>query len=500
MAVLLKRTGERTIQGEIKRYVITNGYYLFAFVFCCVLMITIVYYRYFNENRQQAALNAFYESVDEMDDYFYSYAISLSQPEYENCVRHSGQIKISFDAVKDLLKDTVYQRESRDIGHMLEQVYDNLETVRNRFEEPGIRTLAYRLYEENYEILEIIKRTYQNMYRRFLFLSGLRFKRLAAQIVLFFLLYFLFFFIEFVIWIRRADHLAGSLAAPIQKFTGHIRENGEKGYRCIVPIQEDAHTYEELKIWEHVYNEMISMILQHQQEQEEAYKNKMELQERTMENLRISKKLETLRYKTLQAQINPHFLFNTMNMMMQSAYLHQDMETAELLENTSDLLRYGLDYLNTAVTLQEELEALDHYLCIQEKRFGNRIKFVLELDESFHGIRIPNLILQPLVENSITHGLRSQTGQGIVRIQTKRDREKGQGILSVSDNGAGMSRERVAEVLEGIYEEEEHETAIGLHNVYQRLNIFFGGNVMLEIESAEKKGTEIRIKIPLEIG
>lgn len=499
MAVLLKRAKKHTIQGEIKRYVIKNGSYLFASVFCCVLIITLVFYRYFRDNQHQAGLNTFYTSLDEMDDYFYSYAISLSPEEYKICHNHTTQIKADFENVMNLFDDPVYLREGRDINEMLTVVCDNLKMIQNSSGDDGIRRLAYDVYLDSHEVLEFIKKSYQNLYARFLSLSGQRFHHLVVQVVLFFVIYLLFFGVEFVIWVKRADALAVSLAAPIQNFTEHIKETAEKGFGSVSPLPTDGYTYEELKIWEHVYNKMVAIILLQHQNREEYYKNKIELQQRTVENLRISKRIETLRYKTLQAQINPHFLFNTMNMMMQSAYMNQDMETATLLEYTSNLLRYGLDYLNHAVTLREEIEALDNYLCIQEKRFGDRIKFILDLDEPFHNVKIPNLILQPLVENCISHGLKSQITQGIIWIQTTGDREHHRGAICVRDNGIGMDKQRMETLTQAIYEEEEHETAIGLHNVYQRLHIFFKGSALLEVESEEGKGTAVTITIPWDI-
>ena len=172
------------------------------------------------------------------------------------------------------------------------------------------------------------------------------------------------------------------------------------------------------------------------------------------------------------------------------------VQTAELLQDTAYLLRYTLDMSDRCVTLFQEVEALEKYVGLQEQRFGSRIEFYFDLDESFHDVRVPNLILQPLVENAISHGLGMCTEGGKIRIRTFREKEKG--CLSVSDNGSGMDHETLEALIRSIRQKEVRGNQIGLHNVYHRLMIFFSDNASLTITSRKGEGTEVVIRIPLD--
>ncbi|MBR2256923.1 MAG: histidine kinase [Blautia sp.] len=214
------------------------------------------------------------------------------------------------------------------------------------------------------------------------------------------------------------------------------------------------------------------------------------------QDIQIREDLKQLQYQTMQSQMNPHFLFNTLNMIAQFANLHEDVQTAELLQDTAYLLRYTLDMSDRCVTLFQEVEALEKYVGLQEQRFGSRIEFYFDLDESFHDVRVPNLILQPLVENAISHGLGMCTEGGKIRIRTFREKEKG--CLSVSDNGSGMDHETLEALIRSIRQKEVRGNQIGLHNVYHRLMIFFSDNASLTITSRKGEGTEVVIRIPLD--
>ena len=134
------------------------------------------------------------------------------------------------------------------------------------------------------------------------------------------------------------------------------------------------------------------MVLRIQKQMEEIQENasaKERLKNQELENLRINNRLKSSELKALQMQINPHFLFNTLNMISQTAYMESAEDTAALLGTTARLLRYTLDNTDKAVTLAREIEILGNYVELQEKRFGERISFEFDLDESFHQMVIP---------------------------------------------------------------------------------------------------------------
>ena len=131
-----------------------------------------------------------------------------------------------------------------------------------------------------------------------------------------------------------------------------------------------------------------------------------QLLERENENLNMKNLLYQTELKSLQAQINPHFLFNTLNMIAKKAALSGDSETNLLMENISALLRYGLDKANKISTLKEELSCIENYFFIQQRRFEGRVSFVMDVPDYVPDISMPAMTLQPLVENSVIHGIK----------------------------------------------------------------------------------------------
>lgn len=216
------------------------------------------------------------------------------------------------------------------------------------------------------------------------------------------------------------------------------------------------------------------------------------------ENARIRQELEESRFKELQMQINPHFLFNTLNMIAEKAYLEQADETVELLETAARMFRYSLDFSGKTVKLSQELEELGDYVFMQEQRFGSRITFVFELDEVFHDMTVPAMILQPLVENAIVHGTGMRTEDARIRIRTRWSEEEGSGYVVVEDNGEGMDGETLRAVRKSMEEYGGESPKIGLGNVYLRLKMFFGGRAAMTVESRAGEGTRVTLRLPRE--
>lgn len=195
-------------------------------------------------------------------------------------------------------------------------------------------------------------------------------------------------------------------------------------------------------------------------------------------------------------QINPHFLFNTLGMISQSAYLANDRHTVSLCETTSDLLRYALDYSDKAVSIDMEMKHLDDYVYLLEQRFGDRICFRFDLDESFHQVKIPNLILQPILENAIVHGVGMYTEGGKIFIETEYLSDKNMGRISIIDNGEGMDEETLKKIDSQMRSLRTGTGKIGLSNVFFRLSIFFDRRADIVLSSVPHVRTEIAIFVP----
>ena len=219
----------------------------------------------------------------------------------------------------------------------------------------------------------------------------------------------------------------------------------------------------------------------------------------------LDKLLKELELRSLQNQINPHFLFNTLNTVSKMAYLEEAEQTSRLIEAVAAILRYNLSDFDKASTLRDEVRIVQEYFYIQQTRFGERIKFVTDIEDDCLDIEIPSLILQPLIENAFIHGVESFEENGVILLKIYRQHELIH--VEVIDNGAGMNhttKDRLLKYVEGtekeeIYESEKlkgHSTGIGVKNVIRRLQLFYHRNDIVEIESELMIGTNFRLTIP----
>jgi two-component system LytT family sensor kinase len=196
------------------------------------------------------------------------------------------------------------------------------------------------------------------------------------------------------------------------------------------------------------------------------------------------KLLMTARVEALASQINPHFLFNTLTSI--SSLIRSQPDTARMLiVKLSGLLRRLLRSQEHFVTLREELEAIDEYLDIEAVRFGPKLLIEKAIDPDSLDVVVPSMLLQPLVENSIKHGLAPKMGPGQITIRSVR--QEGHAIIDIIDNGVGVNPAHAERVREG---------GIGLRNVNERLRVIYGANYQLQLDSVPGEGTCARIVIP----
>lgn len=197
----------------------------------------------------------------------------------------------------------------------------------------------------------------------------------------------------------------------------------------------------------------------------------------------------------LQSQVNPHFMFNTLNTIAKIAYTEDAERTASMIEAMSKLLRYSLRSLKKVVTLEEEISSMEEYIYIQRTRFGDRLKFIKEIDSRVLNIEIPCLTIQPLVENAVIHGIENKEEGGWVKLSCFMKDEYI--IITIKDNGVGMSQKTLQDIINKRRTPNEgHTTGLGVNNVRERLELMYGRNDVFEIFSEEGVGTEVRIKLP----
>ncbi|WP_053218524.1 sensor histidine kinase [Virgibacillus senegalensis] len=279
----------------------------------------------------------------------------------------------------------------------------------------------------------------------------------------------------FAIW------FSNGINKPIQTLTRAAREVSSGRFDG-EPVE--VRSNDELKLLGSSFNQMRASI----HELIEEIKDQSE-QERLMKELEL---------KHLQNQVNPHFLFNTLNTISKMAYLEEAKSTSNLIDSTAALLRYSLGDIEKFVPLREEVRAVKEYLTIQKTRFTERITFIVEVDDECLDFPIPRLTLQPLVENAFIHGVEEQEEGGEIKLFIYQQEKEI--IVEIADNGKGMTSDKISSILNFSKEKPEghigHSTGLGVTNVIRRLQLFYRTEHVIEIDSQPGKGTQIKLLLP----
>lgn len=219
---------------------------------------------------------------------------------------------------------------------------------------------------------------------------------------------------------------------------------------------------------------------------------KLEIQSKNLEMERVRAELNFL-----QSQMNPHFLFNTLNAILVVCTKNKYSDVTDIVKSLSKLLRRLLSWKEDLVSVQEEITFIEMYLKIEKFRFRDKFDYVFEIDEQSLKYKIPKLSMQPLVENSCKHGLQTIEGLGIIRVSTAVLDNRLQ--ISVSDNGKGIEPDKLKELLFAIRKEDSSGANIGIRNVYRRLELYYADQVRFGISSTPGLGTVVTFGIPLRL-
>jgi sensor histidine kinase YesM len=301
---------------------------------------------------------------------------------------------------------------------------------------------------------------------------------------LYLLLVITIFVSALLIWLVTYD-----IIHAVNRLSVSVKQLSESNWH--IPDIEEI-TYKELsnltKTFNHMKNRLRDFITQ-LNEKAEIEKNYH------LEKLKSAEKdklIKDTQLKALQMQINPHFLFNNLNTVSRMAMFEEADKTVGLIGALSKILRYNLTTTDNLVKLSQEIENVQAYILIQKTKFEDRISFQFNIDKEIEDIKIPPMIIQLLVENSIIHGVSGLDRKGIIKIDGHL--EEGRGIITVEDNGKGIVSDR------NNVRANKTTTGLGLPNIRKRLELYFNRNDLLIIESEEDKGTKISVIIPMEEG
>ena len=205
----------------------------------------------------------------------------------------------------------------------------------------------------------------------------------------------------------------------------------------------------------------------------------------------------TAEMKSLQEQIKPHFLYNTLDTISWMARDYDAEDIVRLVDALTNMFRIGLSHGKDIITVKEEITHVSNYLYIQKIRYKDKLNYVIHVDESLYAIEVPKLILQPLVENAIYHGVKAKRGGGTITITGVPEGENL--VFTVQDNGAGMPQEKVEELNRRMSERSvlDEQKSFGLFYIRERIQLCYGKGYGVHVESALGEGTRVTITLPL---
>ena len=294
-----------------------------------------------------------------------------------------------------------------------------------------------------------------------------------------------------------SELLNSSIVSPVMDLAEASRKIAENDF-----FIEDVnvHSQDEMGELVHAFNKMKYATGEYIMALEEKRKALDLYHAEELEKLEMAGRLDAMELDLLKNQINPHFLFNTLNVIGGMANLEGASTTEAMIQSLSFLFRYNLKTPEEKVSLARELKVVRDYMFIQEKRFGNRIKYEIDCQMDAESVLIPTFTFQPLVENAIIHGLsqKEEGGRILIRIREVR----GSICFAVADDGVGMELCALRELRQGLRQDEMDRTGrtrIGVFNIYKRIHAMYADGEM-RIHSKAGTGTIISIRIPNERG
>lgn len=486
----IKTLAKNSIQAKLMTAFLTTT---FLILFVNVLM-------YSNTNRMLKSLDSVYvaniklnaisDMLDNVHDAMIEYLSTRSSDSMESYYRYVQDYNNMVLELNDSVTGNTLLLTERDIKNMSESYISltNLAIDSKR----GGNVEKYRVrYEESTELYTYLKSMISD-------LNGERFKGnaenyqlLSSRLRVLEILNIAVIIMIGILNVILIVILTNSITRPLIRLSdaAGVVSGGNLDIE-MVPIESS----DEIGVVTKAFNQMVGSI----KSNIERLRENMELERMHKEKeLMMESHLKDAQLKYLQAQINPHFLFNTLNAGAQLAMLEDAERTNTYIQRVADFFRYNIKKNQDEVTLAEEIALVDTYIYILNVRFAGDIHFEKEVDESLCNVKIPGMTLQPIVENSVNYGIRNIDREGKIKLSVyKQDNTV---CISVKDNGVGIDKETIERILSGKFHSSEglnDSNGVGLDNVINRLKLYFGEDDVMDIISEGKdKGTETIIYV-----
>ena len=435
-------------------------------------------------------LHAYYEHVESASDYVKSYLSTDS----EETLRQYHDMMEAAHRDAELLRSNTGLNESWRydlLENMLvsfEQVVDNVLVLYQNSNGSGEYRTNYDMFIVSGDLIADTSSDYYSLITASMSDHRDTMEMLQNLTWISFIIAFVLVIFWFIYYDRSVNHMLGR---PLEEILRNIEQIRQGKY----DLKDISSSSLEITQLCEALEDMAHSVSQNIETMQERDRLEKLLLGQENENLKKDELLAQSELKMLQNQINPHFLFNTLNMIYRMSLKEGADDAADMLMKTSQLLRYGLDNQKRISSLRNEIEMIGKYIEIQKKRLGKRVRFILEYgdgQEQISNISMPGMILQPLVENALQHGLHDVTENGEVVISIQQ--QDNVITISVSDNGKGMKPQDLEELILNDYQM-KGGTHLGLYNVIRRLEMYFHDQIQISLHSDEGCGFEVFMEI-----
>lgn len=456
------------INHKLRRIILTM---LMPLIFCIIVLLVIL--GFYAGKYQQITQNVSVGSEfnirfkEEIDLQMYHYAVGSREQEKLPIDEVESAIKLA-----ESLKETTYREESKQVIQNVIDYCENLEEKMYVLEEtPDYDGRMRQLNNNIYVLTELIQNKMMDyIYYEAGYMAIIE-REMLQNVHIVILIAGIFVSLVTVVLLSRVIVFSRGITQPIQGLCENVRKVGHGEFE-IPEIETSDYEIQELNDGVQKMAKRITALLMNVKE-EEKLQHKIQLQ-------------------LLQSQINPHFLYNTLDTIVWLVESGMDDEAVKMLGDLSLFFRTTLSKGADVICLADEVAHTKSYMEIQQTRYRDILDYKIELPEELSDVMLPKLTLQPLAENAIYHGVKEKRGRSSIRIGAER-LDDGDILLTVEDNGIGIKTERLAQIKESLKGGDRE--GFGLVAVNDRIRLYFGEGYGLEIVSEHGKGTKVTVRL-----
>lgn len=435
-----------------------------------LLFLVIQYVRKYDMLSENLAVSSEFNLHFKDDIDLEMYYIAIGSKENSYLPEVMNRVEAAKDTLSKLQANTSNKESRKNIKH-LESYLNNLARRMEQLTRISSYSQRITFMDNNIRILTslIMEEMQSFIYNESMNLVHVE-SRMTRQVYFFMAGMTALFVVTILVLLRRSFRLSRGITRPVTEILGNVKEVGRGNFR-ISKVESDSVEMEELDEGIRKMAKRIQILLDNVKKEEE------------MQHL--------TQLQLLQAQVNPHFLYNTLDTIIWLIEGGMPEEAVDMISNLSVFFRTSLSKGKDIIPLSEEQRHTVSYLEIQQSRYRDILEFEIHIPEEYRSLMVPKLTLQPLAENALYHGIKNKRGGGKILIQGEKDGEDL--ILRVTDNGQGMTPERLAEIQNAIRTGER--AGFGLSAVAERLRLYYGEGYGMKIESEEGKGTVVEIRL-----